>query len=145
MFSAVRSPRVAMSAALLSLAYVGVAQAGDCNSDVAALSQKRQAVMEKLNTIAKATKGKLDPIASCPVLRTLVKTEGDLLSYLNANKNWCNVPDDAITNLQTADVKTRTFATQACNFAEQARKAQKQAASNASIGTQAQKLPTGPL
>ncbi len=146
MVSAVRSPRAAVGAALVSLALAGAAYAGDCNTDVGGLSQKRQMFIDKLNVLAKVTKGKLDPVASCPVLRGLVKAEGDLLQYLVANKNWCNVPDEAVNNLKAADTKSQAFATQACNFAEQAKKAQKQAAAGASVAAEAaQKLPTGPL
>ena len=55
------------------------------------------------------------------------------------------MPDDVVANLKTADVKSQQFATQACNFAAQAKAAQqKQAAGNA-LGTETQKLPTGPL
>ena len=124
----------------------GVAVAADCNTDVASLTAKRQVSIDKLNELAKSSKGKLDPVASCPVLRGLVKAEGDLLKYLEANKNWCNVPDEAVNNLKAADAKSQTFATQACNFAAQAKKQQQQAASGGpSLGVETQKLPAGPL
>ena len=151
MVLAVRSPRAAAGAVLFSLLastalLPGHAAAGDCNTDVSSLTQKRQTVIDKLNVLAKSSKGKLDPVASCPVLQTLVKAEGELLKYLVANKNWCNVPDEAVNNLQAASSKSQTFATQACNFAVQAKKAkEQQATANASIAAEAQKLPTGPL
>lgn len=129
----------------LMLAAGAPASAADCNADVAGLSAKRQGFVDKLNVLAKASKGKLDPAASCPVLRGLVKAEGELLKYLEANKNWCAVPDDAITNLKAADTKSAAFATQACNIAEQVKKQQQQAASAPALGVTAQKLPTGPL
>ena len=120
--------------------------AGDCNSDIAGLSQKRQAFIDQLNALSAKSKGKLDPVASCPTLRGLVSTEGNLLKYLEANKNWCNVPDEIVSNLKTADVKSQLFATQACNFAAQAKKAkEQQASSNAAIAAEAPKLPAGPL
>ena len=142
--------RTAMGAVLSTLVFsgwasVGVAFATDCNSDVAGLTAKRQVSVDKLNELAKASKGKLDPVASCPVLRNLVKSEGDLLKYLEANKNWCNVPDEAVNNLKAADAKSQTFATQACNFAAQAKKQQQQAASAPNLGVETQKLPAGPL
>ncbi len=122
------------------------ASAGDCNTDIAALSQKRQGVMEKLNVLAKATKGKLDPVASCPTLKGLVVTETALLKYLEANKNWCNVPDAAVDNLKAANAKSQQFATQACTLAVQVKKQQQQQASGGNaLGIEAQKLPTGPL
>lgn len=122
-----------------------VAYAGDCNTDIAGLSQKRQVFIEKLNVLAKAAKGKLDPVASCPQLRGLVRTEADLLKYLEANKNWCNVPDETVANLKAADAKSQGFAKQACNLAVQVKQQQKQAASGAGLGVEAQKLPAGPL
>ena len=141
---------LASRAATIALLAVGVsgtaAFAGDCNTDIAALSQKRQAVMEKLNVLAKASKGKLDPVTSCPTLKNLVSTEAALLKYLEANKNWCNVPDAAVDNLKTADAKSQQFATQACTLAVQVKKQQQQQASGGNaLGIEAQKLPTGPL
>jgi hypothetical protein len=137
----------AVAAVLVAFAglTVGTARAADCNTDIAGLSQKRQAFIEKLNVLAKATKGKLDPVKSCPQLRGLVQAEGALLKYLTANKNWCNVPDDAVANLKGAAAKSQTFATQACNIAAQAKKQEQQAASGAGLGLEAQKLPSGPL
>jgi hypothetical protein len=131
-----------------SMALQGVAQAGDCNADIAGLTQKRQAYIEKLNVLSKKAQGKLDPIASCPELRGLVVSEGALLKYLQANQAWCNVPDDAVNNLKAADAKSQQFATQACNLAQQVKKQQQQQASGASgnaLGVEAQKLPAGPL
>ena len=141
----VSRPGMGLLLAAAALAGPSAAFAADCNTDVAGLSAKRQGFVDKLNVLAKASKGKLDPAASCPVLRGLVKAEGDLLKYLEANKNWCAVPDEAITNLKAADVKSAAFATQACNIAEQAKKQQQQAASSSALGVQEQKLPTGPL
>ena len=142
--------RTALGAVISAVAFAGwtsgdVAYATDCNADVAGLTAKRQVSIDKLNELAKSSKGKLDPVASCPVLRNLVKSEGDLLKYLEANKNWCNVPDEAVNNLKAADSKSQTFATQACNFAAQAKKQQQQAASGANLGVETQKLPAGPL
>lgn len=128
-----------------ALGLPAAAVAGDCNSDIAGLTAKRQTYIEKLNVLAKATKGKLDPVASCPQLRGLVAAEAALIKYLEANKNWCNIPDEAVANLKAADAKSQTFATQACNLAAQAKKAQQQQASGASLGLEQQKLPAGPL
>lgn len=133
-------------ATVLAFGMTGTAWAGDCNSDIAGLSAKRQTFIEKLNVLAKATKGKLDPVASCPTLRSLVKAEGDLLKYLEANKNWCNVPDDALTNLKAADAKSETFATQACALAVKVKQQQQaQQSQGAALAVEAQKLPSGPL
>lgn len=142
-----RSARSVLVATLAGFGIVvgAAAYAGDCNTDIAGLSQKRQSYIEKLNAISKATKGKLDPVKSCPQLRGLVVAEGALVKYLESNKNWCNVPDEAVNNIKAAAAKSQTFATQACNLAEQAKKMQQQQASGAGLGLETQKLPAGPL
>ena len=135
----------ALSAVAVMALPVALAFAGDCNGDIAGLTAKRQTFIEQLNVLSKKSKGKLDPVASCPTLRGLVSTESNLIKYLEANKNWCNVPDEVLANLKTADVKSQQFATQACNFATQAKAAQQKQASGNALGTETQKLPTGPL
>ena len=137
--------RAVMLAALFAIGADTTAQAADCNTDISALSAKRQGFIDKLNVLAKASKGKLDPAASCPVLRSLVVAEGGLVKYLEANKAWCSVPDEAVTNLKQASAKSQQFATQACNIAQQVKEQQKQAASSPALGVEAAKLPAGPL
>jgi hypothetical protein len=122
---------------------VSSAYAGDCNADVAALSQARQGYIEKLNVLAKASKGKLDPSSSCAPLQGLVKAESALLKYLEANNKWCNIPDETVQSLKDGAAKSVGFATQACNFAAQMKKQQQQQASGS--GLPEVKLPTGPL
>lgn len=120
--------------------------AGDCNADIGGLSQTRQTFIEKLNVLAKVSKGKLDPVASCAPLQGLVKAESALLKYLEANNKWCNIPDETVASLRAGAAKSVTFATQACNFAAQAKKQQQQQASGGGLNVpEAQKLPTGPL
>lgn len=140
-----RTASRAGAAVVVAALSVGVAHA-DCNSDLAALGKTRQGYMDKLNVLAKSAKGKLDPVASCPTLRGLVAAEQKLIKYLEANKNWCNVPDEVVANLKTNDAKSQSFATQACNLAVQVKKQQQQAASGGGgLGVETQKLPAGPL
>ena len=116
------------------------ATAGDCNQDIGDLTKQRQAIIEQLNKVAKASpKGQLDPTASCPKLRNLAVVEQKLAAYLTKNKDWCMVPDAAVTNIETSAKHTRTIAGQACKVAEQIKKGQQ---AGASAGP---KLPTGPL
>jgi hypothetical protein len=121
------------------------ARADDCNADIANFNKKRQAVIDSLNQLAKGGKKQLDPIASCPKLKNLVVIEHQLIAYLNKNKDWCNVPDEALTNITTSSTKSESVATQACAVAAQAKKMQQQQAAGGVNAPQAQKLPTGPL
>ncbi|WP_246725478.1 hypothetical protein [Beijerinckia sp. L45] len=141
-----RAALIALLPAAGLSAGVTAAVAGDCNADIGALSQTRQSFIEKLNVLAKASKGKLDPLASCAPLQGLVKAEGALLKYLESNNKWCNIPDETVASLRAGAAKSVGFATQACNFAAQAKKQQQQQASGGGLNApEAQKLPTGPL
>ncbi len=120
--------------------------AQDCNADVGALMKKRLDKMAELNANAKANKGKLDPVVGCVKLKALVAVDREIEAYFKKNKEWCSIPDEAMTNM-TADVeKTGAVATQACTIVEKMKKAQEQQAAGGGLaGEQAQKLPTGPL
>jgi hypothetical protein len=135
-----------IGALAISLAVCSVAYAAECNEDIAVLSQKRQAIIDQLNQLAKGTKNQLDPAASCPKLKALVVTERNLVAYLTKNKEWCNVPDSALGNITASADKSNAVANQACKIAAQMKKAQEQQATGGGLnGPQGQKLPAGPL
>ena len=132
------------------------AMAQSCQEDIAKLTARRQAQIVAINQSGKATKGKLDPVASCPRLRNLAAIENEFLGYMIKNKEWCHVPDEAIANVRAGHGKTAGIAAQACNIAKQVQRArQQQAAGGAGSGggggqgavqqQPATKLPTGPL
>jgi hypothetical protein len=136
--------RLALPVLLLGVglpALVGSARA-DCNEDMGKIMQRRETLIQELNASAKATKGKLDPTSACPRLRKLAVMENELLAYMTKNKEWCAIPDSAIENATAGHAKTAQTATQACNIAEQIKKAQEQQANG---GAGPQKLPAGPL
>lgn len=128
-----------------ALAFPGAeaARAQSCQEDFQKLSEKRMAHIAELNKISKATKGKLDPIATCPVARKLVASENEMVAYLQKNKEWCNIPDAALENFTQQRGRDQNLATQACAYAAKAKKMQEEAAAGG--GPQAQKLPAGPL
>lgn len=131
---------LAVSVWTFGFAALSPATAAECNEDIGALTQKRQAIIDQLNKVAKASpKGQLDPTAACPKLRNLAVIEHQLSDYLTKNKEWCMVPDAAITNIETSAKHTLTIAGQACKVAEQIKKGQQAGAAAAP------KLPTGPL
>jgi hypothetical protein len=114
----------------------------DCNEDLGRIMQRREAAIQNLNDMAKASHGKLDPIGACPKLRKLVGMENELLAYMTKNKEWCAIPDNAIENASAGHAKTAQTANQACNIAVQMKKAQEQQANGGAGPT---KLPAGPL
>jgi hypothetical protein len=123
------------------LALISPAVAAECTDDIGNLTKKRQSVIDDLNRLARSSsKGQLDPAVSCPKLRILAADEEELLAYLQKNKDWCMVPDEAITNLSASLSRSRMVAGKACAIAEQIKKNQEAGGIEG-----AQKLPTGPL
>lgn len=129
---------------LFPLVLASAAFAADCNTDIGALTRKRQSIINELTQLTQGGKKQLDPVASCPKLRALVSAEQELLAYLTKNKEWCQVPDEAFQNISMSSGKTTKIANQACTVAAQMKKAQEQQAQGA-LNTPQQKLPAGPL
>lgn len=145
-----RSARtLAIAALLLAVALPSVARA-DCNADFGKLMSKRMAEVAALNSNSKNNGGKLDPASACPRLRSLAAIEGELVSYIEKNKDWCNMPDELVEKMTASRAKTAGFATKACSFAAKMKQMQQQQATQQAqqqqqIQQQAVKLPTGPL
>ncbi len=130
---------LSISALTFGLVVASPAMAAECNQDIGNLMKKRQGIIDELNKLAKSSpKGQLDPQVSCPKLRSLAAAEKELSAYLTKNKDWCMVPDTAVTNIDTSAKRTAVIAGRACKVAEQIKKGQE------AIGT-GPKLPTGPL
>ena len=117
----------------------------DCQADIGKLQQKREAQIASLNALSKSGKGKLDPMAACPRLKSLVAIETQILNYMTKNQNWCQIPDEVLTNVKSGRSKTSGFAGQACKVAAMARRAQEQQATGGGGAPAAPRLPTGPL
>ncbi len=126
-------------ACLFALVWAAPSVAADCNADVGKMMAKRQDIIAKLNKlVASMPKHQLDPTTSCGPLRELAATEKQLAVYLNKNKDWCQVPDSAVTSITESSKHTAIIADNACRVAEQIKKNQD------AIGT-GPVLPHGPL
>ena len=124
----------------------GLARA-DCNTDFGKLMSKRMTQIGALNGNSKSHGGKLDPAAACPMLRSLAATEGEIVSYVQKNKDWCNMPDDLAQKMSETRAKTASIAVKACSFAVKMKQMQQQQATQQAQQQQQQtvKLPAGPL
>lgn len=136
---------------MLGLAATGANAQQSCQDDFQKLTARRMAGIQKLNALGKAGKGKMDPMAACPAAKNLVVVEGEMLAYMNKNKDWCAIPDNVIDGFKAARAKTQGFASQACGVAAKVKKMQEmqkaQAAQQAANGGMMAppKLPSGPL
>ena len=126
--------------------------ATSCQADFGKISARRQVEIDAINTMTKKLKGKMDPTAACPHLRNLAVIEGEMITFMTNNKNWCNVPDEAINNATEGRKKTTSIAGKACAVAAQIKKQQAQQAEgggqqngNAFNAPEKARLPSGPL
>jgi hypothetical protein len=116
----------------------------NCGEDLKRLSQKREVELTRINGLVAAAKGKpLDPAMFCSQSAGLNAAENALIAYMEKNKDWCSVPDDALAAMKTNHAKSAAFAAKACTVAAQMKK--QQAAGAASNAPQAPALPAGPL
>lgn len=135
-----------LAAGMIAAAAPAFAQS--CQEDFQKLSGRREAQMQGLNAMTAGGKKKLDPEAACPKLRSLAAVEQELLGYMTKNKDWCQIPDDALDNVKKGAARTAQVAAQACNVAAQVKKAKEAAARGETPGgngPQPQRLPAGPL
>jgi hypothetical protein len=136
---------VACTAGVLALTMLGGVAYADCGSDMQKLAQARNTELQLVNDFAKAGHGKpLDPEQFCLKSAGLVRAEAALVAYMEKNKDWCSIPDDAIAQLKEHHAKNASFNAKACNVAAQMKKMKEQAAQGGGA-PQAQPLPAGPL
>jgi len=115
-----------------------------CGDDLQKLAQRREAALQSINGLVAAAHGKqLDPAVYCARSAPLSQAEIAMIAYMEKNKDWCQIPDEALAQLKGAHAKSIAFAGKACNVAAQMKKMKEQAAQGA--GPQVQPLPAGPL
>jgi hypothetical protein len=123
----------------------------DCGKDLQTLAGRRETALKNINALVAASNGKkLDPEAFCARSTPLNAAEDAMLAYMVKNKDWCQIPDDAIAQLKASHAKSAAFGGKACSVAAQIRKmktqaAQAQAQASQGGGPAVQPLPTGPL
>ncbi len=122
--------------AVVSLAMASAAfAAGDCAGDLQNLSRSARAALKGINELVVSAHGKkLDPDAFCARSRPLNAAEDAMLAYMIKNKDWCQIPDDAIGQLKATHAKSVAFGGKACTVAAQIKKMKSQAAQAAQQG-----------
>lgn len=130
---------VGLTAGAAQLAGPAFAQQS-CGDDLKRLSAKREVELTRVNNLVRAAKGKpMDPAMFCSQSAGLNSAESALIAYMEKNKDWCGVPDEALEGLKANHLKSLAFSAKACQVAAQMKKEQ------AAGAAQAQPLPAGPL
>jgi hypothetical protein len=124
--------------------WVAPSYAQSCNEDLQKLAQRREAELMVINGLVKSAHGKqLDPAIFCAKSAGLNSAENAMISYMEKNKDWCQIPDEALAQLKANHAKSVAFSAKACKVAAQIKKMKEEQAQGG--GPQAQPLPAGPL
>ncbi len=127
-----RTTIVAALAASGALATPALAQNSGC-SDAQKFMGERQTLIQQLNKSAGKDK-KLDPRAACSTFGKLVSNGDTGLKWIEANKDWCQIPDQFAQSFKADHDKIKELRGQACKAAAQLTQMEKQAKEGASSG-----------
>ena len=81
-------------------------------SDFAKLTAEAQ---KRSSLVTAAMKAKVDRKELCTLMTNFVAAETSVVKFLETNKVWCGVPDDAITVSKANHEKSMKFRTMACS------------------------------
>jgi hypothetical protein len=93
------------------------AQAPQCND----FMKLRDDAQQKAQAIGAAEKRKVERKELCALVTRFSVAEGAALKFLETNKTWCNVPDEALVVSKTSHAKTLKFRDIVCSEAPQPR------------------------
>jgi hypothetical protein len=110
-------------AALTLLAAPAQAQNSGCQ-DGQKLLGERQSLIQQINSWQKK---KVDPATACTVFTRLQGNGSRTLKWMEENKDWCQIPDQAIEAIRGQQGQVGQSRQRACTAAAQFKKMQEQA------------------
>ena len=118
-FSRPLALRVALTSALAGFTGLAAtpvtAQNAACQEGGKIMNQ-RQAIVAQLSSLGK---NKIDPRAACPLFGKLVSNGTAALKWMEANKDWCSIPDPFVENFKGDHAKATELRGKACAAAAQ--------------------------
>ena len=138
----------AAAAALGASSGAAQAQASTCQTDFQKMMEPRQKLIERINGFRNK---RPTAVQACSTLGSLVAADRKLIGWLNENKEWCQIPDQLIEQLQTASSQASRSRGTACQAAKnqasqiaRARAQQQQQSGAPAVGSGV-RLPQGAL
>ncbi len=140
-------PAALAAVALLALGGAAQAQSASCQTDFQKVMEPRQKLIDRINGFRNKR-----PTATqaCSTLGSLVAADRKLIDWMTENKDWCQIPDQLIEQVQQASGQASRSRANACQAAknqanQQARaRSQQQGASAPAVGSGV-RLPQGAL
>ena len=103
------------------------AQSSPCQQ-VGVQLQERKSLIDAVQKLGGKDK-KMEPKAACAAFGKLVANGTTMLKWTDANKDWCQVPDQFIEGIKTDHEKVTKIKGQACTVAAKVIEMEKKAAS----------------
>jgi hypothetical protein len=111
----------AMFVAASATAPFATALAQSAPPQCAAFVQLREEAQQKAMAVRTAIDKKVDRKDVCTLVQRFYSAEGTVVKFLEENKSWCNIPDQAITAAKQNHERTLKFRTAACTETPQAK------------------------
>jgi hypothetical protein len=117
------------------LTLAGLAAGFACLAASPALAQAStcQEIGKKLQALGKAKKG-MDPKSACSLFGDLVTNGTTAVKWLEANKDWCQIPDPVVENIKQDHARAVDLRGKACKAAAQQAAMEKKAKEGGSSG-----------
>lgn len=94
-----QQPLLLAALALLATSRIAMAAPADCRENFEKLGGQRVALIQKVQSFQKK---KTTATNACATLNQLAAADTKLLTWVEANKDWCQIPEDFITNLKSS-------------------------------------------
>ena len=120
-----------------------LAQSAACQKGGEMLNE-RQKLVAQLTALGNNKKKQVDPRTACGLFGKLVSNGNTVIKWLDANKEWCSIPDGFVQNIKADNAKAAEFRGQACGAAAKMAEMEKQARIQAQQAQGGGPLP-GPL
>jgi hypothetical protein len=109
-----------------------LAQANTCQ-DFGKTLNERKDIVQRIGALGGKNK-KVDAKTACAMFSTLVANGASAVKWLEANKDWCQVPDPFVENIKSDHARSVEMRTNACKAAAQQAAMEKKAKEAASGG-----------
>lgn len=121
-------PRAAVVLATLAAGLVlagaapAQAQSSSCEQGGKLLTERKN-IIQQINKLGK----KLDASSACAAFGKLVNNGSAAVKWIEANKDWCSIPDTFLQGMKSDHEKATSLRTKACHAAAQQAAMQKKA------------------
>jgi hypothetical protein len=128
--------------ALLAMLSPASAQVGSCQTDFQKHGSAREAAVKRINEF---NRKRPSAQQACAAFSNLSGIEARMLKWMNDNKEWCQIPEEMVAQMQTSSGRTAKIRGQICTAARREAQGQAGAPQGAPPPGAGVRLPQGAL